>query len=1061
MSVLTDREWEPQYSPDDGDLVRGFYIPALACATRYDRSTGYFTASALALAMRGMEGLILNGGHMRLLVGCTLNEDEVAAIEKGESLHNAVQAQLLRMPLVPPDNAAEQALELLSWMIAKGILDVRVAVPCNAVRKPIPSIGIFHAKAGIIEDKAGNRLTFNGSINETEAGWRYNYETFHVHTSWEQPKHVEAEERMFQRLWNDKSPHALVLDVPSAMRDELLKFLPTDDKPARLHRTKDEGTTRSVVEKEKAESAPDFAIEPRRLVWSFLRTAPQRSNGGERVGEATAAISPWPHQVRAFERMYRNWPPRLLIADEVGLGKTIQAGLVLRQAWLAGKASRILILAPKAVLRQWQIELREKFNLNWPIYDGHRLQWCPCPSMGQEPMRTIDRARWHQEPCIIVSSQLMRRADRASELVEHAAGWDLIVLDEAHHARRRAGGLGSDERPNQLLRLMRQLRQRTRGLVLLTATPMQVSPVEVWDLLDLLGLPREWTLDQFLRFFDNAAKPNPSNEELSGLARLFRAVETAFGPMSEDEARQITGIESKIKLKKLLRALRDQSSIPLRQLSAAERDAVLKLLKASTPVRRLVSRHTRRLLRKYFAAGKISTPVPLRDVEDRFVALSDGEARVYRAVEDYISSTYNNAAKERKTAVGFVMTIYRRRLASSFFALAQTLEMRLDALRDGQGSLFDAERIEEDLSDDEAAEEFMDPEDAERLEVEALKTEEKGDINSLLSAVRRLPVDSKARELLATIVALRNAGYDQVMVFTQYTDTLDFLRDFLVTESALTVMCFSGRGGQERTTDGSWTTISRDKTKERFRKKAAQVLICTDAAAEGLNFQFCGALINYDMPWNPMRVEQRIGRIDRLGQQFERIRIVNLHYRDTIETDVYVALRNRIKLFETFVGGLQPILSSLPRAIRDVTLSEGGEREREAAALVDSLSRQAEEAEGRAFDLDEAAEGEVDEQPRPPALYDLKDLGQVLREAPLLPPGDAAAPAGSKDYGYIRPGMAEAVRVTTDAAFFEQHADSVELWSPGAPLFPDMAEIGPEDEVSTDDFRRIVPRKDA
>ena len=162
--------------------------------------------------------------------------------------------------------------------------------------------------------------------------------------------------------------------------------------------------------------------------------------GGEQVGEATAAVVPWPHQARAFERLSASWPPRLLIADEVGLGKTVQAGLLLRQAWLAKRAKRILILAPKAVLGQWQIELREKFNLNWPIYDGRKLVWCPSPAMGGSRERHVARDEWHGEPAVITSSQLMRRGERAAELLEAAPPWDLIVLDEAHHARRRGAG---------------------------------------------------------------------------------------------------------------------------------------------------------------------------------------------------------------------------------------------------------------------------------------------------------------------------------------------------------------------------------------------------------------------------------------------------------------------------------------------------------------------------------------------------------------------------------------------------------------------------------------------
>ena len=179
-----------------------------------------------------------------------------------------------------------------------------------------------------------------------------------------------------------------------------------------------------------------------------------------------------------------------------------------------------------------------------------------------------------------------------------------------------------------------------------------------------------------------------------------------------------------------------------------------------------------------------------------------------------------------------------------------------------------------------------------------------------------MPPDSKLATLKAELSHLRDSGYAQVMVFTQYTDTMDFLREALGADrGGPKLMCYSGRGGEAPTADGGWRVIERDEVKRRFRAGDAEVLLCTDAAAEGLNFQFCGAIVNYDMPWNPMRVEQRIGRIDRLGQQSPTIRIVNLHYEDTVETDVYRALQERIDLFETVVGRLQPILAELPRTI--------------------------------------------------------------------------------------------------------------------------------------------------
>ena len=182
--MLSDRTWRLKYTSDDGDLVRLFYVPALEDAERYDRLTGYFNANALALAARGIEGLVRNGGQMRLVVGCTLDPPEIEAIEKGEQLRILVERRLAKLPLAPPDTGTADALELLAWMVGRGILDVKVAVPCDADGKPIPAGGIFHEKSGIIEDRGGDRIAWTGSLNETGAGWRHNWESISVYTSW-------------------------------------------------------------------------------------------------------------------------------------------------------------------------------------------------------------------------------------------------------------------------------------------------------------------------------------------------------------------------------------------------------------------------------------------------------------------------------------------------------------------------------------------------------------------------------------------------------------------------------------------------------------------------------------------------------------------------------------------------------------------------------------------------------------------------------------------------------------------------------------------------------------
>ena len=1118
--MLADRAWKLKYTPDDGDLVELFYVPVLEDAERYDRLTGYFNAGALALAARGIEGLVRNAGRMRLVVGCTLEPSEIEAIERGEALRDLVEQRLASLPLAPPDPASSEALELLAWMIARGHLEVKVAVPCGPDGRPIPSDGIFHEKAGIVADRTGDRLAWNGSLNETAAGWRRNWESINVYTSWgPEPGRVDDEEAGFARIWANRAKRVIVLDVPDAARRDLMRFMPESDTPARLKASdpapvkpvppapKDapgaapakpapDDTPDSAPAKPAPEDAPDPAPakpasedipgpapappapkdtplppkepepspvetpEPsptsppagdlRSRVWAFIARAPSLPNGGIRVGEATAAITPWPHQIKAFERLYGHWPPRLLIADEVGLGKTIQAGLLLRQAWLSGRAKRILILAPKAVLGQWQIEFREKFNLNWPIYDGRHLVRYPSPALRGRHRVEAGPHRWHEEPAVIASSHLMRRRERAAVLLEDAEPWDLVVLDEAHHARRRAAGAPQEGGPNALLRLMRGLEGRTQGLVLLTATPMQVHPVEVWDLLHLLGLPPEWTAEAFLRFFDDLEQPSPSAQALDRMAGLFRAVERAYGEVATADAQRLTAL-SRFKANKVLRALRDAASIPRRQLETEERRAALRIVQAHTPIRRLVSRHTRALLRRYFQAGMLTTPIAERSVDDRFVDMTPEERALYGAVEEYIASTYNQAGAAERTAVGFVMTIYRRRLASSFHALRATLRKHLDAIAgDGRGRLAGSD---EDAPDDETTDEMPDADEIAELEQRALAAEEAHDIGHLLAGIDRLPPDSKLEVLKDVLAELSEAGFAQTMVFSQFTDTMDFLREALrggagsqalrdepgskapSGEAGPRLMCFSGRGGEIPTADGGWRTISRDEAKRRFRDGEADILLCTDAAAEGLNFQFCGALVNYDMPWNPMRVEQRIGRIDRLGQAHPVIRIVNLHYEGTVETDVYRALRSRIGLFETVVGRLQPILAQLPRTIADAVVSGAGREGPERASVTDAIERQARQAEAGGFDLDAALDDDVTLPDRPPSPVTMEDLDRVIGSPGLMPPGADVQPLAPREYGLLAPGMGERLRVTTDPAYYEEHAESVELWSPGNPLF--------------------------
>jgi SNF2 family DNA or RNA helicase len=1016
MSLLTEREWRTSYRHEDGNLVELFYNPVLTCSVQYDRMTGYFTADALALASRGIDTLIANDGRMRLIVGCTLQPPEQKALGEGYDLRRCMEAQLLAADLTPPNQGASRGLEMLAWMVAQGHLDVKVAVPVDPGGRPVHAPGLYHEKVGVLTDAEGNQLSFSGSINETAGGWVNNRESFHVHCGWfggREAAHLEDEVDAFARLWEGRARSVEIFEFPEAAKKKLLEFLPSDD------RFVAPPSQRAV---QRTEPRKLLADEFRRVVWTFVQEAP-RLDHGIRVGEATSAVVPWQHQIRTYTRFLTEWPSRLLIADEVGLGKTISAGLILRQAILSGLAKRVLILTPKSVQIQWQNELYEKLNLNVPIYDGSALVWKAVHGRQAPLEKAVTRDSWQMEPVVLVSSFLMRRADRQSELLD-AADWDLIVLDEAHHARRRGAGSTQEKGPNRLLGLMRKLQAKCQSLLLLTATPMQVHPVELWDLMDLLGLPDEWRRDDsvFLRYFQRASG-NPGPDDLEYLAGLFRASEASFGEISEADVAQILPGVSSLRRKKVLRALRDVSAIPRKTLDSDSRKVAGRLLQSTTPLRQRMVRNTRELLRRY------NLPVPKRDPRECVVEMTPAETALYAAVEDFIGDAYRAASPAKRSAVGFVMTVYRRRLASSFEALKRTLNGRL--MRTGGIT-------EEDASLDETSDEVMSAEEVAYLAAEAAEGEtvnERGRINELLRRIAQLGTDSKARRLKAELEACLADGFDSAIVFTQYTDTMEYLRDYLADQiPGLPVASYSGVGGAWRDASRHWVPCSKEEIKRRLRDGQVRLLVCNDAAGEGLNLQFAGVLVNYDLPWNPMKVEQRIGRIDRLGQQRPVIRILSFAYKDTVEQDVFFTVGSRINLFQGIVGRLQPILSRLPRGFEELTLLDRGERDLARQRFLADLEQQVTDADERGFDIDATVEDNLDLPQLPAPSITLRDLDCAIQIERARPSQIDLLPLDPRSYSIGLPGRTS-VRVTTDPDVFELSSDNLQLFSPGGEVF--------------------------
>ncbi|WP_430639480.1 helicase-related protein [Haloferax volcanii] len=423
---------------------------------------------------------------------------------------------------------------------------------------------------------------------------------------------------------------------------------------------------------------------------------------------------------------------------------------------------------------------------------------------------------------------------------------------------------------------------------------------------------------------------------------------------------------------------RNERLAALDELSKSGWQVVQDVLSASTPVDALIHRNTRDTLRKYERVGLLDATVPDRDPEQHKIELTEETRRVYDRIDDYTRKFYKLAQQSDEAesrAIGFVMTTYRQRLTSSVYAISQSLQNRLRKLRGQRTVLKGKQRAKDgasastqqvvmetlseyDLDDSEALDELEgDFEDADLAEIIPNVTDEglhllEQEIDELESFVDELTAidqDPKIGQLIEDLNELDREGHNRAIVFTQYADTMDFIRESLVSIHGETVATYSGRGGEVYDGEsGEWIQVGKERVKREFSSDDGHVdiLVCTDSASEGLNLQECGALINYDLPWNPMRVEQRIGRIDRIGQRFDEVTILNYSYEDTVETDIYDRLDDRIGLFENVVGEMQPILSGVSRQIRDAALKTDREESRRVVEEADrEFTKQIEEQE--------------------------------------------------------------------------------------------------------------------
>ena len=585
----------------------------------------------------------------------------------------------------------------------------------------------------------------------------------------------------------------------------------------------------------------------------FAHDLTRRAAGGmDRLSMSLfdAAVDLNPHQIEAaLFALESPLSKGVILADEVGLGKTIEAGIVLCQFW-AERKRRLLVLCPASLRKQWALELSEKFNLPTRVLDAKAFR--DEQRSGRAPL---------SEKAILIISFNYANALR-DEL--KAIAWDLVVVDEAHKLR-------NAYRPsNKIGQGIRWATEDCRKL-LLTATPLQNSLLELFGLSTLI------------------------DEHLFGDVNAFRAQYASAGGNITDLRQRLSEF--------CKRTLRNQVTEYIRYTE-------------------------RRTITRPF------TP-------------SDDEHALYEAVSGFLQRPDSYALPQRQRHL--TALILRKLLASSSQAIAATLDtlrMRLETLRDEQTQndpefaerMIEDEEIEGDLLDEILTEdEDLDAPETVPVTIDRQKLREEIDIlQRLATSARGIGIDTKTRTLLKAL----DIGFEQMtttgaarkaLIFTESRRTQEHLKTFLETHGYKgQVVLFNGtNGGPEPTaiyehwleknkhtgrSSGSRAVDVRTALIEHFRDDAT-ILLATEAAAEGINLQFCSLVINYDLPWNPQRIEQRIGRCHRYGQKHDVVVINFLNERNEVDRRVLELLAEKFSLFNGIFGASDEVLGTIESGV--------------------------------------------------------------------------------------------------------------------------------------------------
>lgn len=497
--------------------------------------------------------------------------------------------------------------------------------------------------------------------------------------------------------------------------------------------------------------------------------------------------------------------------------------------------------------------MKSKFNESFSILNTATVRYMENQGQTGNPFTYADN--------IICSAAWVANRRWAAQCT--VVDWDLVIVDEAHHARNEL---------TQLYRLVKALAElehfARRGMLFLTATPMQLKAHDLYNLVELLDpalFPSE-------KHFEDHRKQIP------GLSYLVeRLTKQGFPLPDEPEDTTVERVAGWLEL--------DETEARRRLSSGRES---LESISNDLSNRHLLSEVLIRN-RKAMVGGFMPRSAYRWEVD-----LTAEERAALEAVEEYVQYGFQMAEGANDSAIGFVMVTFQKLMASSIAAVKHSLLRRREQVSKRIARQQSVDEMEERLDDDDNASDVVESAGA----ILNLANEELRLLDETLEALNRVKTDSKSLALLERLAGLFEDSQDEkVIIFTQFRETQRYLEEQI-----------TSRGWGVNLFHGQMNAAEKDRAVERFRNGSGpQILISTEAGGEGRNFQFCHYLVNYDLPWNPMRVEQRIGRVDRIGQE-NAISIFNLWVKDTIEARVLEVLENRIQVFEETVGGLDAIL---------------------------------------------------------------------------------------------------------------------------------------------------------